>query len=264
MTQDPAPESGRAPVSAYIRTLNEARMIAETVRAALRVADEVVVIDSGSTDRTQAIAKEAGARVIEQDWLGNGRQKRAAEAACRHDWLLDLDADEIVTPALAEEIAALFRNGAPPCSVYRTELALAPPIGAPWTDFARQTRHKLYDRRILRQPDHEAWDQFTIPRDVAVGRLNEAIVHYAFDGVEDFAAKLNRHSGVRACALPLKSGPWLAARIVFGMPFYFLKKYVLQQYFRGGVYGFALALLSAHGRWLRDVKMWERRKAPPP
>lgn len=233
-------------------------MIAEVVRAALLVADEVVVIDSGSTDRTQAIAKEAGARVLEHEWLGNGRQKRLAEEACTHDWLLDLDADEIVTPALAEEIATLFSQGSPPCPIYRTDLALVPAVGKPWLTFGLQKRHKLYDRRAIRQPDHEAWDQFDIPADMRVGRLQNPVLHYAFDGVAGFMGKLNKHSSVRADTLPLKSQGYLGLRIIFGLPFYFAKKYFLQQYFRGGIYGFALAMMSAQGRWLKDVKMWER------
>lgn len=250
----------RPPISAYIRTLNEARMIADVVTAALQVADEVLVVDSGSTDETIALATQAGATVIEQQWLGNGRQKRIAEDAARHDWLLDLDADEIVTPELTEEIIALFAAGEPAARIYRTDLALVPPIGDPWLTFGRQKRHKLYDRRVARQPDHEAWDQFDIPADTIIGRLANPILHHAFDGVAGFQGKLNKHSSVRADTLPLKSAPTIALRIVFGFPFYFAKKYLLQQYFRGGLYGFALAALSAQGRWLKDVKMWERLK----
>lgn len=254
----PPNETMRPPVSAYIRTLNEERMIAEVVRAALRIAREAVVVDSGSTDKTVALARAAGARVIEHEWLGNGRQKRLGEDACAYDWLLDLDADEVISPALAAEIEALFAGGEPACRIYKTPLALAPPVGAPWRDFGLQTRHKLYDRRIVRAPDHEAWDQFDIPAGVAIGRISEPILHHAFTGAEQFMAKLNRNSSVRARALPLKPRPVLALRIIFGFPFYFAKKYLLQQYIRGGVYGLALASMSAYGRWLRDVKMWER------
>ncbi len=235
-------------------------MIADVVAAARRVADDIIVVDSGSSDETVALAAKAGARVIEQPWLGNGRQKRIAEDACKHDWLLDLDADEIVTPELATEIGALFAGGEPAAAIYRIDLALVPPVGRPWLNFGRQKRHKLYDRRVVRQPDHAAWDQFEIPAGAAVGRLRNAIMHHAFDGVAAFQGKLNKHSSVRADTLPLKSAQSLALRIVFGLPFYFAKKYILQQYFRGGVYGFALAFLSAEGRWLKDIKMWERLK----
>lgn len=247
-----------APVSAYIRTLNEERMIADVVRAALQVASEVIVVDSGSTDKTIELAESAGARVVRHEWLGNGHQKRLGEDAAAHDWLLDLDADEIISLELAVEIKSLFEDGEPPFKIYLTPLALVPPVGAPWRNFGLQTRRKLYDRRVVRAPAHKAWDQFDVPDGVAVGALREPILHHAFTGAAQFMGKLNRNSSVRAEALPLKSKPYLALRIIFGLPIYFAKKYFLQQYFRGGVYGFSLALMSGYGRWLRDVKMWER------
>jgi len=250
--------TNRPPLSAYIRTRNEARMIADAVRAALQVADEVVVVDSGSTDGTPQIAEKAGARVMRQTWLGNGHQKRVGEEACRHDWLLDLDADEIVTPALAEEIAALFANGEPPCSVYRTPMAIAPPVGEPWIGFGGVVRHKLYDRRKHRAPAHKAWDQFEAPAGAAVGRLKAHILHYAFADAGQLAEKVNRNSTTRARELNPKPMPILVLRIFFAMPFYFLKRYLLDGLIRGGVYGFAYARISAYGRWLRDVKMYER------
>lgn len=250
----------KPPLSAYIRTKNEARMIGEVVRAALQVADEVVVVDSGSSDDTVKLAEAAGARVIHREWRGNGFQKRIAEDACRHDWLLDLDADEIVTAELAAEIAALFGKGEPPCPIYRTPMAFAPPIGAPWIGFGGSVRHKLYDRRVVRAPEHAAWDQFEIPGGAAVGRLRAPILHYAFTGADHLMAKLNRNSSVRARELEPKAMPFLALRIVFGLPFYFLKRYLLDGLFRGGLYGFSFAMMSGFGRWLRDVKMYERRR----
>lgn len=233
-------------------------MIGDVVRAALLIADEVIVVDSGSTDDTVALAEKAGARVVRQEWLGNGRQKRVGEDACRHDWLLDLDADEIVTPALAAEIRALFASGEPSAPIWRTPLAMAPAVGAPWLEFGLSERHKLYDRRVVRAPDHAAWDQFELPPGVKVGKLKSPIVHHAFTGAEHLMEKLNRNSSVRARELPLKPAPVLALRIVFGLPLYFAKRYVLDGFFRGGVQGVSFALMSGFGRWLRDVKMYER------
>lgn len=250
--------SSRPPLSAFIRTKNEARMIGDVVRAALAVADEVVVVDSGSTDDTVSLAEAAGGRVIRQEWLGNGRQKRFAEAACRHDWLLDLDADEMVTPALASEIAALFAEGAPPCRIYRTPVAIAPPVGAPWIGFGGVVRHKLYDRRAVRAPDHDAWDQFDLPPGEPVGMLKAAILHYAFADTAHLIDKLNRNSTTRAVSLAPKPLPVLILRIFLGLPFYVGKRYLLDGLFRGGVYGFAFSMMSGFGRWMRDVKMYER------
>jgi glycosyltransferase involved in cell wall biosynthesis len=254
MTSAPDP---RPPVSAIIRTFNEQRLIAEVVRAALTAAREVVIVDSGSTDQTVSLARAAGAHVIEHEWTGWGRQKRIAEDACEHDWMLDLDGDEVVTPEFAQELAELFANGEPPKKIYRTMLALVPPVGAPWMNFGNQTRHKVYDRRIIRAPDHDGWDQFRLPKDIDIGHMKARMLHYAFTDVAHLVNKLNRNSSIPA---PLKSRPYLMVRIVFGLPFYFAKRYVMDQYFRGGVYGFALALIYGFARWLRDVKMWEQHR----
>lgn len=253
--------AARAPVSCYIRTLNEARMIERVVTAALTAVDEVVVVDSGSTDDTVARAEAAGARVIAQPWLGNGGQKRAGEAACRHDWLLDLDADEVVSDALAAEICALFAAGPPERPVYALRLVTQPPFGRRWDRAAVARRLKLYDRRELRMPDHAAWDQLQPPKGMRRGRLEGALVHHSFRDIEQFVAKLNRVSTVRARETRLRPYWAIALRVVAAPPLYFLKHWLQRGLWREGLYGFAIAFASAFGRWLRDVKMLERRLA---
>jgi glycosyltransferase involved in cell wall biosynthesis len=247
----------RVPVSCYIRTQNEERKIAEVIAAARQLVSEVVVVDCGSTDATVAIAEAMGARVIRQDWLGNGRQKRFAEDQCQHDFLLDLDADEVVSPALAEEIRALFSSGPPPCPVYRLELVMVPPWGRPWHGLWLAHRTKLYDRRVVRAPDHRAWDQFEVPAGIRVGRLSAPLYHHSFRDLAHLVAKLNRVSTVRAVEAP-RSRLTAGLRVLFAFPAYFLKHYVMRGLFRGGVYGFALASVLAYARWLRDAKNYER------
>lgn len=247
-------------LSAFIRTKNEARTIEAAVKAALLAADEVIVVDSGSTDDTPAIAARAGARVVQQAWLGNGKQKRFAEMQCRNDWLLDLDADEILSPALAAEIRGLFAEGEPPFPIYRTPVAIAPPFGRPWVGFGGVVRRKLYDRRRVRAPDHALWDQFDVPEGAFVGRLKAPILHHAFVDAAHLIDKVNRNSSTRARELAPKAAPVLVLRIFFGLPFYVAKRYVLDGLFRGGVDGFAFSVMSGFGRWMRDVKMYERRR----
>ena len=246
-----------APVSCYIRTLNEERRIGEVVAAACAVADEVVVVDSGSTDATIAIAHAAGARVVRQEWLGNGRQKRFAEEQCRNDYLLDLDADEVVSRALAAEIRALFKAGPPPLPVYQLELVMVPPTGEPWHGFWRARRNKLYDRRVVRAPDHKAWDQFQVPAGVPVGVLSAPLFHHSYRDLTHLVAKLNRASTVRATETTQRGRLEVGARVLFAFPVYFAKHYLQRGLFRAGIYGFALASILAYSRWLRDAKMYE-------
>lgn len=247
-----------APITAYFRTLNEAATIGEALLGAARVADEIIVVDSGSKDGTIDIARSLGAKVVHQTWLGSGLQKRVAEDAARHDWLLDLDADEIVSVALADEIRNLFVDGTPAHTIYRTPMAYAPPHGDPWVGFGGVTRHKLYDRRAVRQPEHATWDQFELPSGVAIGRLQNALLHRAWRDTAHLVDKVNRNSSTRARTLPLKGRSVLAYRIVFGLPVYVTKRFILDGLFRAGVDGFAFSVISGFGRWLKDVKMYER------
>jgi len=245
-------------VSCYIRTLNEEERIAEVIGAAQRVADDIVVVDSGSTDRTREIAASLGAGVIQQPWLGNGAQKRVGEDACQHDWLLDIDADEVLTDQLIDEIGALFAGGEVNAPAFELPLVFVPPHGKPWYGFARSRRVKLYDRRQVRVPDDPAWDQPDIPEGVSVGRLDGPILHYSFRSIEHMVMKMNRVSTARLNGKRLLPRPVVIGRMLFGFPVYFFKNYILRGMVRGGAYGFSIAAILAMGRWLRDVKMYEK------
>lgn len=248
------------PLSCYIRTKNESRLVADVVRAALAVAREVIVVDSGSNDDTVALARAAGAKVHHVDWRGTGKQKRAAEDLCSYPWRLDLDADEVVSEDLAGEIRRLFAKGAPRHSVYAIPMIMAPPIGKPWWSVDRDARLKLYDAERHRMPDHAAWDQLDLPAGTRIGRLRAPIIHHAFTDIGFLLRKQERNMTQRAKAAPLKPLWQLRLRIVFGLPVYFLKRYLLKGLFVKGIYGFAFSMTVAHGRWLKDVKMYERHR----
>ncbi|MBB4658167.1 glycosyltransferase family 2 protein [Parvularcula dongshanensis] len=247
----------RPPLSAYFRTLNEAGHIEESVRAALKVAREVIVVDSGSTDGTQDLARAAGATVVPNDWPGSGRQKRFAEERCSYDWLLDLDADEVVSDELAREIEELFARGEPRFAVYALPWVTVPPFGAPWRRVDRNWRTKLYDRRRLRVPDHPAWDQLEVDKRRAP-RLSGPLYHHAFTDIGDLTRKVERNMTGRAKGVEQKPLAWLRLRIALGLPVYVLKRYLLRGLWRKGTYGFAFCVAQGYGRWLKDVKLYER------
>ena len=117
---------GEAPLpglSVFLITLNEADRLGETLAAVSGIASEIIVVDSGSTDATVEVARTGGARVIRERWRGYGPQKRFAEEQCAGPWLLNLDADEFVPPALAAEIRALFAHGEPRHVAYKIQIA---------------------------------------------------------------------------------------------------------------------------------------------
>lgn len=253
-------ELPHAPLSCYIRTKNEERMVEQIVRAALQVAREVVIVDSGSTDDTVTLARRAGAKVHHVDWMGNGYQKRAAEEFCTYAWKLDLDADEVVSEDLANEIKALFARGEPSRTVYSVPRVTAPPIGDPWWHTDRDHREKLYNSDYLRMPESAAWDQLDLPQGTPVGKLSQPLIHYSFSDIGFLLRKQERNMTQRAKAAPLKPLWQLRLRIMFGLPVYFLKRYLLKGLFLQGTYGFAFAMTVAQGRWLKDVKMYERHR----
>jgi len=254
-TDDPR---GRPPVSCYIRTLNEAVRIGPVLEGAFKAAREVVVVDSGSTDGTIDIAKAAGARVIHNDWPGNGFQKRFGEEACTYDWLLDLDGDEVVTDELADAIKALFADGKEPGNpVYGLKMLTKPPDFPVWEKAWVVRRNKLYDRRRLRMPAHEAWDQLDLPDGVTAEPLPGHIIHHQFLGFDHLAQKANSWSAMRARYMKPRPMWQLKLRILFAYPFYFLKYFLSKGLWRAGVYGFAIAGISGYSTWLRDVRMYE-------
>ena len=128
------------PISVFIIAQDEADRIPLTIRSVIDWVDEVLVIDSGSSDDTVAVSEKLGAMVVFNAWKGYGPQKVYGEKLCKNDWVLNLDADEEITDALRDEIIALFESGEPKEKVYRIPRL---PIygfqqdGHPWTAFLK-------------------------------------------------------------------------------------------------------------------------------
>ncbi len=247
----------KPPLSCIMRTKNEERIIEPVLQAAGQVSDDIVVVDSGSTDRTIEIAEQLGARVIRAPWLGFGKQKRIGEDAAKHDWLLDIDADEELTPELIKEIRELFAQGEPALSVYQVKLVTKPDTAPALWHSAVVKRNRLYDRRVVRAPDHAEWDQFETPAGMVIGKLKAPILHRSWSDLTHLDAKFNQSSSSRAKNSKLKPFWYVALRLLFARPFYFFQHYVARGLWRAGLYGFAIASIAAHGRWLKDAKMLE-------
>jgi glycosyltransferase involved in cell wall biosynthesis len=246
------------PVSCYIRTLNEAHNIERCIRSAQQVADEVVVVDSGSSDDTVRIAESLGARVLLNAWPGNGFQKRFAEDQCRHDWLLDLDADEVVTKALADEIRRTVDAAGQSAGIFSIPLITVSPLGQRFFHSAVARRNKLYNRRVVRMPADRAWDQFQLPDGHRAVPLRATLEHWSYSSLEQLVAKFNRSSSARAANTLLPALWKIRLRILFGYPFYFFQFYISRAWFRAGWEGLCIALIAAFGRLLRDIKRHER------
>ena len=244
------------PISCYIRTLNEERMIGDVISSAKKICSEVVIIDSLSIDKTKSIALSLGASVYEQPWLGWGNQKRVGEERTKNNWVLDIDADELVTDELANEIRMHFKNGEPDCDGFLTPIITVPPFGKPWYNFSRAYRVKLYNKSKTRIPKHKAWDQFKLDN-LNIKKLKNGLLHPSFTGIHMHLDKYNKYSTMLANLPSKKTLLEIVLRVWLGLPFYFIHKFIFRGMFRAGTYGFALSFSSAIGRWLKDVKQFE-------
>lgn len=245
-----------AQLSVFLITLNEAARLPRTLAALDGLADQVVVVDSGSTDGTQAIARAAGAEVHHRDWTGYGAQKRHAEDLCRHAWRLNLDADEIVTPALAAEIRALLATDPAPAA-YRTRiLNLYPGRDRPRPLANDYDVVRLYHRDAGRYRDHPLFDRVETSGEVK--RLRAPIHHIPFLDWAGLVAKENAYSSFQAEAAKPRALWKLRARLLVEFPVVFVKGYVLRGHVLGGWDGLVFATCIAFARWLRIAKMIER------
>jgi glycosyltransferase involved in cell wall biosynthesis len=242
----------KVPVSACIIVKNEADRIAKCIEAVVSVADEVVVVDSGSTDTTCAIAKSLGARVFFRSWDGYGPQKRFAEDCAKNDWILNLDADEVLTSELAGEIRALLQT-TPPLKAYRfRQVTVYPNANRPrlWADAHNYVR--LYDRRAVRFRESLVHDTVDLAGQEA-GQLKNGAWHYSWRTLDHVRSKLDLYTDLQARELK-KSRTEVFLRLPVEYPILFVRYYLLRRHFTGGLYGVKAAHTFAAGRTMRLVK----------
>ena len=250
----PAP---RQPLSVAIITLNAAAQL-EACLDSVRFADEIVVVDSGSTDGTQALAERCGARVITQDWLGFGPQKQFAVAAARHDWVLCLDADERVTPDLQASIENALKS--PSTGAYRFArcnrfLGRYLRHGEGYPDWSL----RLFDRRQARWSDDLVHEK--VETKAQVGLLAGDLLHDSAESLAVYLDKQNRYTTLAAGMARAAGKRASFARIAFSPLVRFIKFYFVRQGFRDGLPGLIHIAIGCFNSFMKYSKMLERQKS---
>lgn len=240
-------------LSAIVITLNEAANIRECL-ASLAFADEILVVDSGSTDGTPDLARVAGARVMSRDWPGYARQKDYAASQAAHDWILSIDADERVTPELAAEITRALEAPAGQVGFRMPRVTFHLGRWIRHTDWYPDYQLRLYDRR------HAAWAQRRVHESVTargpVGKLSNDLQHYAYRDLAHHYETMQRYTSLAAIQMADEGRSSGLFSLLLHPPAAFLRNYVLKAGFLDGVPGLIISAMNAHYVFLKFAKLW--------
>jgi len=234
-------------------TLNEAANI-DACLASVGFADEILVVDAGSTDGTPDLARARRARVIVRDWPGYSAQKNYAAAQAAHDWILSVDADERVTPELAAEIQRVLASE-PAATGYRGP-RVTWHLGR-WirvTDWYPDYQLRLYDRRRARWAARRVHESVTA--DGPVGQLTHDLQHYAYRDIGHHLATMDRYTTLAAEEMHAAGRRAGAVDLVLHPPAAFLRNYVLRRGFTAGLPGFIISSMNAFYVFMKFAKLW--------
>ncbi len=243
----------RAKLSAVIITLNEAENITRCLKS-LDWVDEIVVVDTGSIDQTIAISKDLGARVIQTDWRGFGPTKRWAVKQASYDWILSIDADEEVTPALRERIGTILENPDPDVAyrIKRKTFYLGKRIR--FCGWQRDYPLRLFNRtrgNFNMNTIHES-----IEFSGKVERIEDSFNHYSYPTISEHIRKMDLYTAGAARAQEQKRQT--IVECFLRALFRFFRMYVLHLGFLDGRVGLVLCFNSAFGVYLKYIKRWEK------
>ena len=245
----------RPPVSAVLITRNAERLLAQ-VLAALKWCDEIVVVDSGSTDRTMDIASSAGARVLRHEFAGYGPQKAWAVTQAKHDWVLVVDADEVVTPELQREIEQRLDRDAGSFVGYEVPISLVFLGRLMKHGGEYRMRHlRLYDRRRGSYNQNRVHERVEL--DGPVGKLDEHMLHESYGSIESYFDKFNDYTPAGARDLHARGKTAGVATIVLRFPATFIRQYFLRGHVLNGYPGFVWSLFAAMYPVVKYAKLRE-------
>ena len=238
-------------ISATIITYNEERNIARAIES-LRCCDEIIVVDSGSTDRTAELAQNLGARVIESPWPGYAKQKNLAAERASNDWILSLDADEALSEGLEAEIWQIKKNG-PKYDAYVMP-RLAKYLGQ-WifhSGWHPDRKVRLYHR------DKAKWTGDYVHESVkvegAVGHLEGSILHYTCDSLSEHLRTLDRYTTLAAEQIVGQKKRVTLWHLAIDPAWTFLNTYIFKRGFLDGFEGLAIAYMAAFYNFLKYAK----------
>ncbi len=244
-------------ISLFIIAKNEGDKLEACIKSAKAICSEIIVCDSGSTDNTKEVAEKCGAKVIQHDFIGFADQKNFALDACSGKWALSLDADEVLTKELAEEIAAIPDdtefNG---FDIHRVNYFLG----------GRMNHSGLNNEYILRliRIGSGRYRDVLVHEGLEIEgkrtKLKNEMLHYSYADLENYFNKFNKYTSLAARDLKAKGRKFSLLGTLFRLPFEFLKRYVLKLGFLDGIRGFIWASCSTFYVFVKYIKLWNLTK----
>ena len=242
-------------ISAVLITFNAEHNIDAALHSLEGIADEIIVVDSHSTDRTAKIARRHTERVTERTWTNYADQKNFGNSLAKHLWILSLDADERISPALREEILAL-KEGSPDCAAFSMPRQVF--------YLGRWIRHSGWypDRRLrLFRKDAARWEGEYVHESLVLEGsarpLSGVIQHFSYRNIAEHVERINTFSGLGAQKLYAARKKCRWAHLLLLPPARFLKSYVLRLGVLDGFAGLVISALNGYAIFLRYAKLRE-------
>lgn len=247
-------------LSLYIVAMNEEKRLPMVLEAVHDLVDEIVIVDSGSTDRTEETARRYGARFIFHEWESIGHQVSWAEEQCSNRWVLRLDADEVLSEGLRSEIREVRERGSD--DAYYIKIGeMYPGYKKPHPLAHHYNLIRLYNRDSYRMSGRWGFDDVIKLREGATaGQLRNFVHHYSYLSIHDMVTKRNIETDMqieRALAEGKNYSPW---RMVGAMSLNFIKFYFLDRNFLYGFWGFIHSISIAHMRFMKFSKFYEHKE----
>ena len=218
-------------------------------------ADEIIVVDSGSEDQTLPIAREFTDKVFQEPWQGFARQKNLAQEKARGPWILNIDADERVTPELKEEILSVLQKGSS-CAGFKIPRKNF--FCGQWIQHGGwypNYQLRLYLKEAGTFAQREVHEQVVVKG--RVGTLKAPLEHFTYDSISDYLKRMDRYSDLSAQQYLLEGKKVSWPEILFRTKYTFFKMWILQRGFLDGTNGLVLAVLYSYYTFIKYAKLKE-------